>query len=83
MSDVAVQISVEDVIKAIHLKSFDYRVLNLLLYQLRGEQVLVSICVVCLYAYTGISFENIVSVIINNIKFFEYVGTSFIRLWFL
>ncbi|GMN33849.1 hypothetical protein TIFTF001_004371 [Ficus carica] len=32
-------ISVEDVIKAIHLKSFDYRVLNLLLYQLRGEQV--------------------------------------------
>ncbi|PON32849.1 ATP synthase subunit B [Parasponia andersonii] len=33
------EISVEDVIKAIHLKSFDYRVLNLLLYQLRGEQV--------------------------------------------
>lgn len=25
--------------KAIHLKSFDYRVLNLLLYQLRGEKV--------------------------------------------
>ncbi|XP_062099820.1 uncharacterized protein LOC133805662 isoform X2 [Humulus lupulus] len=33
------EISVEDVIKAIHLKSFDYRVLNLLLYQLRGMQV--------------------------------------------
>lgn len=33
------EISVEDVIKAIHLKSFDYRVLNLLLYQLRGEQL--------------------------------------------
>ncbi|XP_015890789.2 uncharacterized protein LOC107425315 isoform X5 [Ziziphus jujuba] len=33
------EIHVEDVIKAIHLKSFDYRVLNLLLYQLRGEQV--------------------------------------------
>ncbi|KAM5577188.1 hypothetical protein ABKV19_007837 [Rosa sericea] len=33
------QISVEDAIKAIHLKSFDYRVLNLLLYQLRGEKV--------------------------------------------
>ncbi|XP_060675014.1 uncharacterized protein LOC107425315 isoform X3 [Ziziphus jujuba] len=32
------EIHVEDVIKAIHLKSFDYRVLNLLLYQLRGEQ---------------------------------------------
>ncbi|KAL5556267.1 hypothetical protein UlMin_038503 [Ulmus minor] len=33
------EICAEDVIKAIHLKSFDYRVLNLLLYQLRGEQV--------------------------------------------
>ncbi|XP_025884228.1 uncharacterized protein [Solanum lycopersicum] len=33
------EISVEDVMKAIHLKSFDYRVLNLLLYQLRGEKV--------------------------------------------
>ncbi|XP_058010328.1 uncharacterized protein LOC110666648 isoform X3 [Hevea brasiliensis] len=33
------QISTEDVMKAIHLKSFDYRVLNLLLYQLRGEKV--------------------------------------------
>lgn len=33
------QISVEDVMKAIHLKSFDYRVLNLLLYQLRDEKV--------------------------------------------
>ncbi|KAF3439260.1 hypothetical protein FNV43_RR17536 [Rhamnella rubrinervis] len=33
------EISVEDVMKAIHLKSFDYRVMNLLLYQLRGEQV--------------------------------------------
>lgn len=31
--------SVEDVMRAIHLKSFDYRVLNLLLYQLRGEKV--------------------------------------------
>ncbi|KMT08757.1 hypothetical protein BVRB_6g134830 isoform A [Beta vulgaris subsp. vulgaris] len=33
------QISIEDVMRAIHLKSFDYRVLNLLLYQLRGEEV--------------------------------------------
>ncbi|KAI4345263.1 hypothetical protein L6164_012401 [Bauhinia variegata] len=33
------EIHVEDVMKAIHLKSFDYRVLNLLLYQLRGEKV--------------------------------------------
>ncbi|XP_049380642.1 uncharacterized protein LOC125845223 [Solanum stenotomum] len=33
------EISVEDVMKAIHLKSFDYRVLNLLLYQLRDEKV--------------------------------------------
>ncbi|XP_042971444.1 uncharacterized protein LOC122303642 isoform X2 [Carya illinoinensis] len=33
------EISVEDVMRAIHLKSFDYRVLNLLLYQLRGEKV--------------------------------------------
>lgn len=33
------QISVEDALRAIHLKSFDYRVLNLLLYQLRGEEV--------------------------------------------
>ncbi|MCD7468155.1 hypothetical protein HAX54_006099 [Datura stramonium] len=31
--------SLEDVMRAIHLKSFDYRVLNLLLYQLRGEKV--------------------------------------------
>ncbi|XP_068637584.1 uncharacterized protein [Aristolochia californica] len=33
------EISVEDVIRAIHLKSFDYRVLNLLLYELRSQQV--------------------------------------------
>ncbi|KAG9451466.1 hypothetical protein H6P81_011431 [Aristolochia fimbriata] len=33
------EISVEDVVRAIHLKSFDYRVLNLLLYQLRDQQV--------------------------------------------
>ncbi|RDX80862.1 hypothetical protein CR513_38537 [Mucuna pruriens] len=33
------EILVEDVMKAIHLKSFDYRVLNLLLYQLRGAKV--------------------------------------------
>nr|XP_016490865.1 PREDICTED: uncharacterized protein LOC107810590 [Nicotiana tabacum] len=33
------EISVEDVMRAIHLKSFDYRVLNLLFYQLRGEKV--------------------------------------------
>ncbi|KAK4366973.1 hypothetical protein RND71_014853 [Anisodus tanguticus] len=32
------EISVEDVMRAIHLKSFDYRVLNPLLYQLRGEK---------------------------------------------
>ncbi|KAK3031628.1 hypothetical protein RJ639_037376, partial [Escallonia herrerae] len=32
------EISVEDVMRAIHLKSFDYRVLNLLLYQLREEK---------------------------------------------
>lgn len=34
------KIVVEDVMRAIHLKSFDYRVLNLLLYQLRGEKLL-------------------------------------------
>uniref|UniRef100_A0A5B7BW97 Uncharacterized protein n=1 Tax=Davidia involucrata TaxID=16924 RepID=A0A5B7BW97_DAVIN len=33
------EISIGDVMRAIHLKSFDYRVLNLLLYQLRGEKV--------------------------------------------
>ncbi|KAI3434195.1 uncharacterized protein J3R85_006646 [Psidium guajava] len=32
-------VSVEDVMRALHLKSFDYRVLNLLLYELRGEKV--------------------------------------------
>ncbi|XP_020575518.1 uncharacterized protein LOC110021383 isoform X3 [Phalaenopsis equestris] len=32
-------IGIEDVMRAIHLKSFDYRVLNLLLYQLRGQPV--------------------------------------------
>ncbi|CAI0422268.1 unnamed protein product, partial [Linum tenue] len=35
-----VLICVEDVMRAIHLKSFDYRILNLLLYQLQGEQKL-------------------------------------------
>lgn len=30
----------EDVMRAIHLKSFDYRVLNLLMYQLRGAKVI-------------------------------------------
>ncbi|XVE86807.1 hypothetical protein DITRI_Ditri18aG0064000 [Diplodiscus trichospermus] len=34
-----IEISIKDVMRAIHLKSFDYRVLNLLLYQLRGEEV--------------------------------------------
>ncbi|XP_062225797.1 uncharacterized protein LOC133924329 [Phragmites australis] len=33
------KIPIEDVMKAIHLKSFDYRVLNLLMYQLTGQQV--------------------------------------------
>nr|XP_010939680.1 uncharacterized protein LOC105058437 isoform X2 [Elaeis guineensis] len=33
------KILIEDVMRAIHLKSFDYRVLNLLLYQLRGQEV--------------------------------------------
>ncbi|PWA69185.1 hypothetical protein CTI12_AA052700 [Artemisia annua] len=33
------EIQVEDVMKAIHLKSFDYRVLNLLLYQLNGRKI--------------------------------------------
>ncbi|KAK9990280.1 hypothetical protein SO802_025265 [Lithocarpus litseifolius] len=32
------EISIEDVMRAIHLKSSDYRILNLLLYQLRGEK---------------------------------------------
>ncbi|XP_024974288.1 uncharacterized protein LOC112512519 isoform X1 [Cynara cardunculus var. scolymus] len=33
------EIQVEDVMKAIHLKSFDYRVLNLLLYHLNGKEI--------------------------------------------
>ncbi|KAM7262163.1 hypothetical protein ACFE04_021240 [Oxalis oulophora] len=33
------EVSVEDVTRAIHLKSFDYRILNLLMYQLRKEKV--------------------------------------------
>ncbi|XP_021714196.1 uncharacterized protein LOC110682231 isoform X1 [Chenopodium quinoa] len=33
------EISIEDALRAIQLKSFDYRVLNLLLYQLQGEEV--------------------------------------------
>ncbi|KAM3709674.1 hypothetical protein ACB098_02G191900 [Castanea mollissima] len=32
------EISIEDVMRAIHLKSSDYRILNLLLYQLRAEK---------------------------------------------
>ncbi|XP_020255761.1 uncharacterized protein LOC109832763 isoform X2 [Asparagus officinalis] len=33
------KIIIEDVMRAVHLKSFDYRVLNLLLYQLRNQKV--------------------------------------------
>ncbi|KAJ9564714.1 hypothetical protein OSB04_000680 [Centaurea solstitialis] len=33
------EIQVEDIMKAIHLKSFDYRVLNLLLYHLNGKEI--------------------------------------------
>ncbi|XP_044966711.1 uncharacterized protein LOC123426875 isoform X2 [Hordeum vulgare subsp. vulgare] len=33
------KISIEDVMEAIHLKSFDYRVLNLIMYQLTGQKV--------------------------------------------
>ncbi|KAK9166997.1 hypothetical protein Scep_002188 [Stephania cephalantha] len=33
------QILIEDVLRAVHLKSFDYRVLNLLVYQLMREEV--------------------------------------------
>ncbi|WVZ05127.1 hypothetical protein V8G54_018473 [Vigna mungo] len=33
------EILVEEVMKAVHLKSFDYRVLNLLLYELQGTKV--------------------------------------------
>ncbi|EPS65008.1 hypothetical protein M569_09772, partial [Genlisea aurea] len=33
------EISIQDAKRAIHLKSFDYRVLNLILYRLRGEEV--------------------------------------------
>ncbi|KAG9141839.1 hypothetical protein Leryth_013959 [Lithospermum erythrorhizon] len=33
------ELSVSDVTRAMHLKSFDYRVLNLILYQLRGEKL--------------------------------------------
>ncbi|KFK25339.1 hypothetical protein AALP_AA8G099800 [Arabis alpina] len=33
------KICLDEVMRAIHLKSFDYRVLNLLLYKLRGEEV--------------------------------------------
>lgn len=33
------QITIEDVMRAVHLKSFDYRVLNLLLYELRRDEV--------------------------------------------
>ncbi|XP_023737869.1 uncharacterized protein LOC111885871 isoform X4 [Lactuca sativa] len=33
------EIQIEDVMRAIHLKSFDYRVLNLLLYQLNGKDI--------------------------------------------
>lgn len=33
------QISIEDVMRAIRLKSFDYQVLNLLLYELEHKQV--------------------------------------------
>ncbi|XP_044324683.1 uncharacterized protein [Triticum aestivum] len=33
------KISIEDVMEAIHLKSFDYRVLNLMMYRLTGQQL--------------------------------------------
>uniref|UniRef100_A0A453C3D7 Uncharacterized protein n=1 Tax=Aegilops tauschii subsp. strangulata TaxID=200361 RepID=A0A453C3D7_AEGTS len=37
------KISIEDVMEAIHLKSFDYRVLNLMMYRLTGQQVYTSL----------------------------------------
>ena len=43
--------------RAIHLKSFDYRVLNLLLYQLRGAKV-----ISCNTFFVVISWELINSV---------------------
>ncbi|MBA0599579.1 hypothetical protein Gorai_005790 [Gossypium raimondii] len=39
------EISIKDVMRAIHLKSFDYRVLNLLLYQLRGQEINKAKCI--------------------------------------
>ncbi|KAG8096510.1 hypothetical protein GUJ93_ZPchr0013g37385 [Zizania palustris] len=33
------KVSIQDVMEAVHLKSFDYRVLNLLMYHLTGQQV--------------------------------------------
>ena len=39
----SLQISIEDVMEAIHLKSFDYRVLNLMMYRLTGQQVYTSL----------------------------------------
>lgn len=44
------QISIEDVMRAIHLKSFDYRSLNLILYQLRREEV-IFFCNFCTILY--------------------------------
>ncbi|KAL3630205.1 hypothetical protein CASFOL_023189 [Castilleja foliolosa] len=37
------ELCIEDATRAIHLKSFDYRVLNLLLCQLRGEKAVVKV----------------------------------------
>ena len=57
------QISLEDVMKALHLKSFDYRVLNLLLYQLRDEQVAKNISI---FPFFSIFFSFSIFLLING-----------------
>ena len=72
--------------KAIHLKSFDYRVLNLLLYQLRDKQVVlmtfVSVYIFILALFTK-QYWCIVYKLNTDLNVFKCVKTSLIELWFL
>ncbi|XP_037485826.1 uncharacterized protein LOC119364453 isoform X3 [Triticum dicoccoides] len=57
------KISIEDVMEAIHLKSFDYRVLNLMMYRLTGQQLS------CRYDYE----DDVVNNTFNILRMFAVI----------
>ncbi|KAG8481533.1 hypothetical protein CXB51_026317 [Gossypium anomalum] len=75
------EISIKDVMRAIHLKSFDYRVLNLLLYQLRGQESAfihyktLSKCIHRLYVFTMIYLALYILFLVNDLHM-EFLSVS-------